>query len=358
MGSCKLRHDGQFSPSHTPRRPESNYLMPHEQVRPDRFVAAAAVDSNSLRPLFPSQKCMEVNELPRLLSVDFEGGRQDIRLLRILFLLTGAIGDRFGRFRLVKCQPDGERVWIEFWVGLALLAAMKRALLLVAVMVGTDLGCSAPIPAGISFPLRFDGFIEIGNERRFAVASITSEGVLRDRRWLELRQCFGEYFIFDYDAKNEVLLVRDSQTNIHRLPLVSSKVREARGTEVTPFVLAMSRVEQMRADTRKKWNVPPTFSIDIDGGSMPTDVRGRFYRFREREETGGGYLVGVCVDGQWIFSRFKNSGDEKATNHLVPRSLDPSERTKVEIAWALALAERAGYILMDNQKKGIPPPKP
>jgi hypothetical protein len=240
-------------------------------------------------------------------------------------------------------------------VGLVVLAAMKRALLLVAVLVGNDPGCSAPIPTGTSISLRFDGFIEIRNERRFAVASITSEGVLRDRRWLELRQSFGEYFIFDYDAKNEVLLVCDSQKNIHRLPLVSSKVREAKSTEVTPFVLAMSRVEQMRADTRKKWNVPPTFSIDIDGGSMPTGVREGFYRLRERAETDGGYLVGVCVDGQWIFSHFKASDVLEAPNHLVPRSLDPSERAKVEIAWALAFAERGGYILMDNLKKGLRP---
>jgi hypothetical protein len=263
--------------------------------------------------------------------------------------------DSFGRFRLVKCQPDGDGIGLSFWAGLVVLAAMKWALLLVAVLVGNDLGCSAPNPTGTSIPLRFDGFIEIGKECRYAVASITSEGVLRDRRWLELRQPFGEYFIFDYDAKNEVLLVRDSQKNIHRLPLISSKVREAKSTEVTPFVLAMSRVEQMRADTRKKWNVPPTFSIDIDGGTMPTSVREGFYRLREREETGGGYLVGVCVDGQWIFSRFKTPDDGIATNHLVPRGLDPSERTKVEIAWALAFAERGGYILMDNLKKGLLP---
>jgi hypothetical protein len=30
----------------------------------------------------------------------------------------------------------------------------------------------------------------------------------------------------------------------------------------------------------------------------------------------------------------------------------------VEIAWALAFAEAAGYILMDNQKKGIASPIP
>jgi hypothetical protein len=36
---------------------------------------------------------------------------------RILFLLTGAIGDSFGRFRLVMCQPDGDGFWLSFGVG-------------------------------------------------------------------------------------------------------------------------------------------------------------------------------------------------------------------------------------------------
>ena len=71
--------------------------------------------------------CFAEGRTHRLSSVDFEGRRQDFRWLRILFLLTAAIGEGWCRFRLVKCQPDGDGIGLSFGVGSASVVSVMAS---------------------------------------------------------------------------------------------------------------------------------------------------------------------------------------------------------------------------------------
>jgi hypothetical protein len=199
--------------------------------------------------------------------------------------------------------------------------------------------------------LHFEGFVTSNSDTLFVVSLKRSEGSLSARAWVKLGQTFAGHVLSHFDSQNQILSVTSTADRVYHLHLAESKVTGSKGKDRSEaFSRAMGFVEEARKGIRKQWDVPIELRFDLDGSTMPDVVRARFLAQQEEEEAKGGYLVGILVDGSWVFSPYRGQASK-----LIPSTLSDSDRREVEAAWALLHAEgMARGTAYEKRKKGGP----
>jgi hypothetical protein len=186
-----------------------------------------------------------------------------------------------------------------------------------------------------SAALSFEGYLKSRGDTLFVLSFRNEKGMLSASAWLKLGQTFAGHVLSAYDPQHEILSVKNPAGQLLRLPLVNSKTLEAnQGIQEKALERAMMFVDDTRQTIRKQFDMPVEFTVDLDGSMMPPAMRERFRVQREEVEKKGGYLVGVCVEGDWVFSTYRGQHAR-----LIPTSLNDENRRKVEAAYALIYAE-------------------
>lgn len=157
-------------------------------------------------------------------SREIERRRQDIRWLRILILLTGAIGGGLCRFRLVMCQPDGDGIGLSFGVGFGSVCEVtSMSIMTPKILLLLVLFCTSNV---IGHTLEFAGFFSTGSSRQIILFDTETKEV---SSWLQVGQEWRGYRVRSFDDKAWTITVTKNDESFV-VPLKTDRVVDGKSS--------------------------------------------------------------------------------------------------------------------------------
>ncbi len=227
----------------------------------------------------------------------------------------------------------------------------KLSLVLLAVLTVASGLFGAPqlAPLELSDLPKFNGYIGVGADVRFALTPVRQDGSLANLAWVKIGEKFGNYEVVSFDAKNETLKLKKTGFESVEVRLVESKVREAAAPPAVSREAARKyALELVAAYVRMVRDENPGREVTVNPAlaRMPEVERARIVALRKKVETSGQLVTPfLLADGRW--GTALSSDEAKKLPPEILGNLSADDRREINQAWALARAEEIA--------RGIPP---